>query len=93
MEEIIFTPTKTMMVDCYVDADFLVSMDMSIQNYPIYASHRMVYIIAFEKISLLWVPKVQMELPLSTLNSKCVTVSHYLREFLPLKNSIKEVIV
>ena len=46
----------------------------------------------FANCPLLWVPKQQTEIVLSTLHSEYVELSHYIRALLPLKSFIKEVI-
>ena len=48
--------------------------------------------VTFSNLPLLWVPKLQKETALSTLYSEYVALSHSVRELLPLKSLIKEVI-
>ena len=48
--------------------------------------------VTFSNCTLLWVSKLQTEISLSTLHSEYVALSHYVRESLPLKIIIKEVI-
>ena len=46
----------------------------------------------FADCPLLWVSKLQTEIALYTLHSEYATLSRYVRELLPLKSLIKEVI-
>ena len=46
----------------------------------------------FANCPLLWVSKVQTEIDLYTLHSEYVELSHSVKELLPLKSLIKEVI-
>ena len=48
--------------------------------------------VSFDNSPLLWVSKIYTYIALSTLHDVYVALSHYVREFLPLKNLIKEVI-
>ena len=48
--------------------------------------------VTYANCSLLWVSKIKTEIALSTLHSEYVALSHYVRELLPLKILIKEVI-
>ena len=46
----------------------------------------------FSNCSLLWVSNIKTEIALSNINSEGVEFSNSVREFLPLKSLIKEVI-
>ena len=48
--------------------------------------------VTFSNCPLLWVPKIQTEIALSTLHSEYAALSHSVRSLLPLKILIKEVI-
>ena len=48
--------------------------------------------VTFANFPLLWVSKLKTEIALSALHSECVALSHSIRELLPLKSLIKEVI-
>ena len=48
--------------------------------------------VTFSNFPLLWVPKLQTEIALSTIHSEYVAFSHSVRALLPLKSLIKEVI-
>ena len=48
--------------------------------------------VTFSNCPLLWVSKLHTEIALSTLHSEYVALSHSVRELLPLKIHIKEVI-
>ena len=48
--------------------------------------------VTFDNYPLFWVSKTQTEIALSTLHSEYVALSHYVRDLLPLKILIKEVV-
>ena len=80
------------MVDCYADADFLGLWVHEYPQEPMCDKIRTVYVVTFSNFPLLWVSKLQTEIALSTLHSECVALSHSVRELIPLKSLIKEVI-
>ena len=67
---------------------------MKINNQdPICDRSRTVFVVTFFNFTLLWVSKTQTDISLCTLNSEYVTLSYSVRDLLPLKNLIKELIV
>ena len=59
---------------------------------PICARSTTVFVVTFDNFTLLWVSKLHTEIALSTLHSEYAELSHSVRELLPLKIIIKEVI-
>ena len=52
----------------------------------------MAIVITMANCPLVWVSKLQTEIVLSTLHAKYVALSQNLREFLPLKDLVKEIL-
>ena len=57
---------------------------------PICVRSRTGFVITMANCPLVWVSKLQTEIALSTLHAEYVTLSQSLREFLPLKDFVKE---
>ena len=89
---LVFNPSKKLVVDCYVDADFAGLWGHENPQYPICARSRTGFVVTFSSCPLLWVSKLQIEIAISTLNSEYVELSHSVRALLPLKSLIREVI-
>ena len=89
---LVFNPHKKLVVDCYADADFSGLWGHENTQDPICAISRTGFVVNFSNCHLLWVSKLQTEIALSTLHSEYVALSNSVRELLPLKSIIKEVI-
>ena len=87
-----FNPSKKMVVDYYADANFAGLWGHEIPQDPICARSRTGFVVTFVNYPLLWVSKLQTEIPLYTLHSEYVALSHSVRALLPLKSLTKEVI-
>ena len=68
-----------MVVDCYADADFAGLWVHEDPRDPICDRIRTGFVVNFDYCPLLWVPKIQNEIALSTLHSEYVALSHYVR--------------
>ena len=79
-------------MDCYDDADFAGLWGHENPQDTICDRSRTVVVATFANCPLLWVSKIQTEIDLSTLHSEYAALSHSVRESLPLKSIIKEVI-
>ena len=80
------------MVDCYYDSDFAGLWVHEKPQDPICARSTTLFVVIFSNFPLLWVSKLQTEIALYILHSEYVALSHSVRELLPLKSLIKEVI-
>ena len=88
----IFKPCKDSTVDCYVDADFAGLWGHEDPLDPICVRSRTGFVITMANCPLVWVSKLQTEIALSTLHAEYVALSQSLREFLPLKDLVKEIL-
>ena len=89
---LVFNPSKKLVVDFYAGADFAGLWVNEDPQDPIYARSRTGFVATFANCPLLWVSKLQTEIAHSNLNSEYVALYHSVRELLPLKSLIKEVI-
>ena len=81
-----------MVVDFYSDADFAGLWGHENLQDPFGYRSGNWFVVTFTNFPLLWVSKLQTEIALSILHSQYVALTHYVRELLPLKPLIKEVI-
>ena len=89
---LVFNPTKKLVVDCYADAYFAELWGHENPQDPICDRSRTGFVVNFSNFTLLWMSILQTEIALYTLHYEYVALSHYVRELLPLKSLIKEVI-
>ena len=88
----IFRPSKNMMVDCYADADFAGLWGAEDPHDPVCVKSRTGYVVTIANCPLLWVSKLQTEHALSTLHAEYVALSQSIRDLIPLKEIIQEVV-
>ena len=81
------------MVDFYSGTDFIGLWVHEDPRDTIYARSRTGFVVTFANFPLLWVSKIQTEIALSTLHSKYVALSHYVRALLPLKSLITHMLL
>ena len=80
------------MVDCYADADF-VGLWVHEKSQDSFCNRsRTGFVVKFSNCTLLWMSKINTEIALSTLHSRYVALSHYIRSLITLKILIKDVI-
>jgi hypothetical protein len=76
---------------CYCDADFCGQWDPSIaETDPTTARSRSGYIVLYAGCPIVWAPKLQTEIALSSTESEYVSLSQSLREVLPLMRLVQE---
>ena len=80
---------KKIIVNFYVCVYFVSLYGCEDPEDPICEKRRTGFFITFNDCRLLWVSRLQMEVYLSSLHSKHVSLSKYLGNFFPLKNIIK----
>jgi hypothetical protein len=88
----IVTPTGTLELDCYVDADFGGLYRREPDDNPSSVKSRTGYIITLGNCPLTWKSQLQTEICLSTLESEYVALSQSLRTLLPLKRLLLELV-
>ena len=88
---IFLTPEKTKSLEVYADADFSGNWykDTSIHDASTTKS-RTGFLIMYVGCPILWCSKLQTQVTLSTTEAEYVSLSHSLREVIPLINLLKE---
>ena len=89
---LVFIPSKKLAVDCYADTDFVELWGHEIPQDPICARSRNGFVVTFVNYPMLWVSNIQTDIALYTLHLEYVALSHSVRELLPMKIPIKELI-
>ncbi|MGH3053548.1 MAG: Ty1/Copia family ribonuclease HI, partial [Gaiellaceae bacterium] len=89
---IIFEPTGDYTLDCYVDADFAGLWKCEDPQDPVSVRSRTGYTLTFGGCPLLWVSKLQTEIALSTTEAEYIALSQSMRDLLPTKQVIIEVL-
>ena len=87
---LVFNTPKTLVTNCFADADFAGLWGDENPQDPIYAGSRTVFVVTFSNFPLLWVSKQQIDISISTLHYEYVALSHSVKSLLPLKSLIKE---
>ena len=88
---LILEPSKDIMVDCYVDADFAGLYNIEDCQDPISAKSRTGYILMLSKCPLLWVSKLQTEIALSTMEAEYIALSQSMRDLIPIRRLVNAV--
>ena len=88
---IIFTPTKELVVDCYVDADFAGLWGSEDNQDPVSVKSRTGYVLEVAGCPLSWPSKLQTEIALSTMESEYIALSQSMRELIPVRRLVSEV--
>ncbi|MGH3055162.1 MAG: reverse transcriptase domain-containing protein, partial [Gaiellaceae bacterium] len=89
---IIFKPTENYVLDCYVDADFAGLWGYEDSQDPVCVRSRTGYTLMFGGCPLLWVGKLQTEIALSTTEAEYIALSQSMRDLLPMRRVIEEVL-
>ena len=89
---LIFTPTDELVVDCYVDADFAGLWKSEDDQDPVCVKSRTGYVLEFAGCPLTWTSKLQTEIALSTMESEYIALSQAMRELIPTRRIVDEVI-
>jgi len=87
---IIFTPDKTMGLECYVDADFAGGWNQLNPTEADTLFSRTGFVIKYANCPIYWKSKLQTELALSTAEAEYIALSMALREVIPLMTMMEE---
>ena len=88
----VFNTYKKIVVDCYVDADF-VGLWGHENTYELNCTKsRAVFVASFMDYSIFWLSKIQTDIYLSNINYAFLEFSHSVIDLPSLKHIIKEVI-
>jgi len=90
-EGIIFNPSNTSYLDCYVDADFAGIYKVEDSDDPISVKSRTGYVLMFAGLLLLWSTKLQSEIALSTTEAEYIALSKSMRDLIPSRELLNEV--
>jgi hypothetical protein len=88
---IIFRPTSTLKIDCYVDADFAGLWPHEQKTDPSCVKSRTGYVIKLSDCPVIWGSRLQSEIALSTMEAEYNALSLTMRELLPFKELVTTV--
>ena len=84
-------PTKSLAIDCYVDADFAGLWGIENDQDPLCVKSRTGFLITFMGCPLQWVSKLQTQIALSTMEAEYIALSQAMREVIGLRGILKEI--
>ena len=90
---LILNPTSDQRVDCYVDSDFAGLFGAEHPQDPVSVKSRTGYVILYRNTPILWVSKLQTQIALSTMEAEYVALSQSMRDLIPLRQLLKEMMV
>jgi hypothetical protein len=79
-------------VDCYVDADFGGLFSVEDSESPVSVKSRTGYVIMYRGSPLLWASKLQTQIALSTMESEYIALSQSMRDLIPIREILKEIL-
>ena len=88
---VIMKPGTDPKLDCYADADFAGLWNVESDQDPVCVKSRTGYVIMFASCPVTWVSKLQSEISLSTLEAEYIALSQAMRDFLPMRELLKEI--
>ena len=81
---------ELMQVNCFADADFAGLFSVENPQDPVSVRSRTGYVLTFAGCPILWVSKLQTEIALSTLHAEYVALSQSLRDLIPTRDLVTE---
>ena len=88
---LVFNPSTSLQVDCYVDADFAGLWSIEDEQDPVSVKSRTGFLLMFMNCPLLWVSKLQTQIALSTMEAEYIALSASMRELIGTREIIKEI--
>jgi hypothetical protein len=85
-------PTNDLRLDLFVDADFAGLWNSEDANDPVCVRSRTGYVVTLGEVPIIWASKLQTEIALSTTESEYIAASTAMRQLLPLRRLVQEVI-
>ena len=79
-------------LDCYVDADFAGLWRQEDDQDPVCVKSRTGYVFTLAKCPVLWKSSLQTEIALSMLESEYIALSQALRELIPARRLLEEIV-
>ena len=89
---IIMKPKENPTLDCYADADFAGLWNIENDQDPVCVKSRTGYVITLGGCPVIWVSKLQTEIAVSTLEAEYIALSQAMRQFLPMKELLTEIV-
>jgi hypothetical protein len=83
-------PNGSDTIDCFVDADFAGTWNMTTSADPSSVKSRTGYVITFAGCPVLWSSKLQSEIALSTTEAEYIALSTSLRDLIPMRTILNE---
>ena len=84
-------PNKSLVIDCYVDADFAGLWKSEDDQSPLCVKSRSGFLITFMGCPLHWLSKLQTQIALSTMEAEYIALSQAMREIIGLREILKEI--
>jgi hypothetical protein len=88
---LIFRPSSTLKIDCYVDADFAGLWPHEEKTDPTCVKSRTGFVIKLSDCPVIWASKLQSQIALSTMEAEYNALSITMRELLPFKDLVSAV--
>ena len=88
---LIFTPSRSLKLDCYIDADFAGLYNYEDDQDPHCVKSRTGYVIFVGGCPIIWKSALQKEIACSTMESEYIACSTACRDILPLMDLVNEV--
>jgi hypothetical protein len=87
-----FQPSPSLQLDCYVDADFAGLWNYECDQDPVCVKSRTGYVMTLGGCPIQWSSKLQTEIALSTTEAEYIALSQAMRELLPLRRLLSEIV-
>ena len=89
---LMFKPTNGLELDCYGDADFAGLWNYKSDQDPVCVKSRTGYVMTLGGCPIQWNSKLQTEIALSTTEAEYIALSQAMRELLPLRRLLLEIV-
>jgi hypothetical protein len=87
-----FKPSKDLQLDCYVDADIAGLWNYESDQDPVCVKSRTGYVMTLGGCPIQWNSKLQTEIALSTTEAEYIALSQSMRELIPLRRLLLEIV-
>jgi hypothetical protein len=88
-----FRPSADLQLDCYVDADFAGLWNYESDQDPVCVKSRTGYVMTLGGCPIQWNSKLQTEIALSTTEAEYIALSQAMRELIPLRRLLLEIVL
>jgi hypothetical protein len=87
-----FKPGNDLQLDCFVDADFAGLWNYESDQDPVCVKSRTGYVMTLGGCPIQWNSKLQTEIALSTTEAEYIALSQAMRELIPLRRLLSEIV-